>query len=133
MIDYPLPKADAQTAPFWAGCAQGTLKYQRCESCGTVQFTPRASCMQCHDLRLAWEDSSRYGTILSYTLVHRAPVIAFKAKTPYVIAIVDMDEGFRLMANTSEAVAQDLQINSRVRIGFTQVNDVALPIVEALA
>lgn len=132
MTDIPLPKSDAQTRPFWEGCLDGRLRFQRCEACGAVQCTPRASCMRCHSPRLAWEASSRWGTVMTYTRVHRAPIPAFKEKTPYVIAILDMDEGFRLMVNASEAITDAIRIGSRVRVGFTQVGDVALPIAEEL-
>lgn len=70
---------------------------------------------------------------MSYTRVHRAPIPAFKARAPYVIAILDMEEGFRLMVNASKAVSDSIRIGSRVRIGFILVNDVALPIAQELA
>ncbi len=70
---------------------------------------------------------------MSYTRVHRAPTPAFKERTPYVIAILDMSEGFRLMVNASKAVGDSIRIGSQVRVGFILENDVALPIAQELA
>lgn len=127
MTDFPLPKADAQTRPFWDGCQAGQLLCQRCAACGTVQFTPRASCQHCHASALEWQESTRLGTVMTYTHVYRAPIPAFRDKTPYVIAILDMDEGFRLMVNASAQVTDSIRIGSRVRVGFNDVNGIALP------
>ena len=132
-MTFPLPKPDAQTRPFWEACQSGRLLCQRCAVCGVVQFTPRASCMHCHNEQLAWEESSRQGTVMSYTRVHRAPNPAFKQKTPYVIVMLDMDEGFRLMANTSATVQDSIGIGSRVSVGFEPVDGMMLPVAQELA
>ena len=132
-MSRPLPRPTAETQAFWQGCAQGVLRYQCCAACGAVQRVPRSLCEHCQSDSLEWHDSGRLGTVLSYTTVHRAPLPAFKAMVPYMIAIVDMDEGFRLMANADKAVIDGMAIGARVRIGFAQVDDAALPIVEALA
>ena len=128
----PLPKPTPETRPFWDGCAQGELRYQQCADCGAVQLIPRALCERCHGSSLAWKVSARQGRLLSYTVVHRAPVPAFKADVPYVIAIVHMDEGFRLMANVQGGAEPALAIGQPVRIGFVDVDGTAQPIVQRL-
>ena len=129
----PLPKPDPHTLPFWDGCLHGVLRYQRCEACLKVQFTPRASCEHCHGDDLMWHDASRLGTVLTYTRVHRAALPAFRDKVPYIIAILEMDEGFRLMVNASQALAPDMAIGLRVKVGFVLHGDIALPIAEEFA
>lgn len=131
-MPYPLPQPDAQTRPFWNGCVAGQLMYQRCAACSRVQLIPRALCEQCHSADLHWHESSRQGTVLSYTTVHRAPLPVFKAMTPYVIVLADMAEGFRIMANATPEAAQSLAIGARVRIGFMQIQGMTLPRVEAV-
>lgn len=130
--DYPLPRPNAQTQPYWDGAAAGELRYQRCAACGHVQRIPRSLCEQCQGDRLDWKQSERQGIVLTFTTVHRAPLPAFKEMTPYVIAIVDMDEGFRVMANAALRDTSDLAIGARVRIGFRDVHGMALPVVEAI-
>ena len=123
----PLPRPTAETRNFWDGCASGVLRYQRCARCGTVQLIPRTLCAHCHDAALEWHASTGYGRILSHTTVHRAPTPAFREEAPYVIALIDMDEGFRLMTNVAGGAAAPLAIGARVRIGFREVEGVALP------
>lgn len=125
-MERPLPKPTAETRPFWDGCAVGELRYQACASCGAVQPIPRSLCTTCHGARLEWKLSRGRGRILTHTTVHRAPTPAFRAEAPYVIAIVDMDEGFRLMVNV-EADGAAIAIGAPVRIGFRSVQGVALP------
>ena len=131
--NYPLPRANAQTQAYWDGCAQGELRYQRCAQCGHVQCIPRSLCDQCQSRDLQWNASKREGTVLTFTTVHRAPLPVFKDMVPYVIAIVDLDEGFRVMANALPAVQQGaLEIGARVRIGFKDVHGMVLPVLEAI-
>ncbi|MVW70990.1 Zn-ribbon domain-containing OB-fold protein [Bordetella sp. 15P40C-2] len=126
----PLPRPDAQTRPFWEGCAQGVLRFQTCAACGSVQRVPRALCEHCQSDALNWRASAGIGKVLSLTTVHRAPLPAFKAMAPYVIAIVDMDEGFRLMVNATAEAAKSIAIDAKVQIGFIDVEASVLPIVQ---
>lgn len=132
-MSRPLPRPTAETKPFWDGCAAGVLRYQSCARCGAVQFIPRSLCAHCQADRLDWHDSAGFGKVLTHTTVYRAPTPAFREEAPYVIALVDMDEGFRLMANVAGGAAAPVAIGSRVRIGFRQVEGVALPHVEVCA
>lgn len=84
-------------------------------------------CENCHGSELIWNPSEGQGTILSFTEVFRAPVPAFKAMVPYIIALIDMDEGFRLMVNVRKPIVDPVRIGQRVTIGFTEVDSVYLP------
>lgn len=125
-----IPRASAYTQAFWDGCRENTLRYQNCRQCGTVQLIPRTVCTNCHAPDLQWNDSAGIGTILSYTTVYRAPTPAFKADVPYVIALIDMDEGFRLMTNVRQRGDTAVSIGQRVTIGFEPRGDVTMPIAE---
>jgi uncharacterized OB-fold protein len=131
-MSRPLPRATAETAPFWDGCAQQKLRYQRCAHCGAVQLIPRALCSECRSRELQWRDSSRSGSVLSFTIVHRAPSASFKSELPYAIALVDMDEGFRLMVNVAGGADAPLRIGSRVSIGFRMLDGVTVPHAEVI-
>ena len=133
LSNYPLPRPNAQTESYWDGCAKGELRYQCCTKCERVQCIPRSLCEKCQSTDLQWRVSARIGTVLSFTTVHRAPLPVFKEMVPYVIAIVDMSEGFRVMANALPAVQQAaLTIGSRVRIGFMDVHGMALPVLQGV-
>ncbi len=123
----PLPTPTPETQPFWDGCAAGELRYQRCRSCGSVQPLPRSWCERCHAEDLEWLRASGRGTILSFTVVHRAPTAAWREETPYVIAIVEGEEGFRLMVNVIGGEQPGLAIGAAVTIGFQTRDGVVLP------
>ncbi len=132
MPHYPLPRPNAQTQSYWDGAAAGELRYQCCLGCGLVQRIPRSLCEQCQSHQLEWRKSQRIGTVLTFTTVYRAPLPVFKDMVPYVIAIVDMDEGFRVMCNALQQARVGLEIGVRVRMGFQDVHGMNLPVVEAV-
>ena len=118
MTDKPWPVPNADTAPFWEGCSAGELRLQRCAACGAAQFPPRALCAQCHAAAPGWQRASGRGRIVSHTRVHRPPSPAFKADLPYVVALVALEEGPRIMVNLRGAAAEAPRIGDAVRIGF---------------
>jgi len=123
----PVPRATAETAPFWEGCRRGELLFQRCRACGHAQFYPRVLCAVCSAAELDWERSSMRGTIHSYTVVQRAPSEAFKPDVPYVLALVDLQEGFRMMLNVIETEPDSLRIGQAVRVVFEARGETMLP------
>jgi len=131
-MDRPLPRPTADTRNFWDGCTEGIVRYQSCTACGKVQIIPRSLCESCQSNKLVWRASSGLGRILSHTTVYRAPTPAFRDEAPYVIAIVDMNEGFRLMVNVKGGEASKVVIGSPVRIGFRVIDGIALPHAEVI-
>jgi len=77
-------------------------------------------CRRCHKPILEWRKSNLTGEIHSFTEVVRAPSAAFRGDAPYFIALVDIDEGFRIMVNIPDAESADVAIGQRVRIFFEQ-------------
>lgn len=126
MTGIPLPKPNADTQPFWDAAREERLIYQYCGTCGKAQFYPRRACMNCHDTALEWRDSAGHGTIASYTQVMRAPTSAFKELAPYVIALVDLDEGFRMMVNIVGTI-EGIAIGTRTRTIFIETDGAVLP------
>jgi uncharacterized OB-fold protein len=98
-MSKPVPTPTTDTAAYWAGCNRGELLYQRCNGCGHVQFYPRRACTQCQRGELALLPSACMGTIHTFTIVQRPANRAFDGDVPFVIALVDLDEGFRMMMN----------------------------------
>jgi len=91
---FPVP--DAVSIPFWEGIADGVLRVQRCGACGRHVFYPRAVCPYCDASELDWVDASGRGQVHSFTVVHRAPP-DYRDEVPYVVALVELDEGVRMM------------------------------------
>ncbi|HPU18746.1 MAG TPA: Zn-ribbon domain-containing OB-fold protein [Alicycliphilus sp.] len=124
----PLPQPTDLTRPYWQAAAQGELHMQHCGACGQWQFYPRPFCIHCEAEALHWRAVSGLGRIYTYTVNHRAPNAFMKARLPYVVAIVELDEGPRLMANIQGEGALDAAIGKRVKVLFEPVSDeLALP------
>jgi uncharacterized OB-fold protein len=117
-MSKPVPIPTTDTAAFWDGCRREELLYQQCTRCRHVQFYPRPFCTACQSGELAWRQSAKRGVIHSFTVMHRPANRAFDGDVPYVIALVDLDEGFRMMMNVIGANARAAAIGARVRIVF---------------
>ena len=105
--------ADPTTEPFWQACFQHRLLIQRCASCGTHQFYPRPFCLNCEATTMEWIESAGTGMVYSLTTV-RIPVVD-ELKPPYILALVDLDEGPRLLTNIEGG---DARIGDRVTLAW---------------
>jgi uncharacterized OB-fold protein len=123
------PVPDAGTAPYWEGVSAGELRLQRCDSCGLAVFYPRAVCPHCGGGSLHWFTAAGTGTVYSCTVVHRA-FGEFASQAPFVVALVDLDEGVRMMTRItgpSPARPGAAYIGQRVRMEVTRIGDADLP------
>lgn len=109
------------------GWRAGELRVQCCAACGARQFPPRAVCLACRSTDIAWTAVPPRGTVHSFTIVHRAPTEAFKARVPYAIALVDLAPGVRMMMNV-EGDLSAVAIDAPVAIDFTTGEQQPLPI-----
>jgi uncharacterized OB-fold protein len=100
MSEYfkPLPKPSPTSRPFWDAAKRHELKIQRCGACNKYVYYPRDRCPHCFADQLGWERVSGRGKVYSYTIVRRASARSF-ADGPYVLAIVQLEEGPRLTTN----------------------------------
>lgn len=121
-----LAPPDATTKRFWGGCAGGVLLFARCGACGAADFPVPVRCRWCQSTSLGWERSAGLGTVYSWTVVWRAPTPAWV--TPYVPAIVDVDEGYRMLTNMVGLPVDDVAVGLRVQVRFHDAGDgVTLP------
>ena len=119
---------DTTAQRFWAGCNENELRVQRCTDCNRAQFFPRSHCLNCNSDHVEWQVSKGIGAIYSVTKVERAPTDEFRALAPYAIALVDLDEGVRVMAHANLT----LKIGDKARVTFFNHNHRALPRFEPL-
>lgn len=129
MEALPLPLIGEDARWYWEGARQGQLLIQHCLDCGLAQFYPREICRACHSRRLEPRPSTGRGTIYSYTIVYRAPIPALRPRVPYVIALVDLEEGVRVMSNVLCTAPDQIRIGQKVhmRIERRGPDDLALP------
>lgn len=110
--------ADSLTAPFWAAAAERRLVRQVCDVCRRSTFTPRIACPHCQSEALGWTQSSGLGTVHSHSVVHRSPT--GDRETPYVVAIIDLDEGWDMMSNVVGCPPEDVVIGMPVQVTFAE-------------
>lgn len=125
--ELPLPLVTPESAPYWQGAREGVLLLQRCLDCRVLRFYPRRTCPACWSARAEWERVSGRGRVHSFTIIHRPPAPAFAGRVPYVVALVDLEEGPRLMANVVGAAALEVAIDDPVVVTFEARGDIALP------
>jgi uncharacterized protein len=124
-----VPVPDAISEPFWAGLRGGELRLQRCQTCGKHQFYPRAACRHCGSMELEWTPASGRGTVHSYTVIHRTGIAGWREEVPYVVALVDLDEGPRMQSNIVGCQPTEVQVGAPVRLSPTPVTDeITLPL-----
>jgi uncharacterized OB-fold protein len=116
--DLPAPIVNADSRPYWEGARQGKLLLQRCGDCGMLRFFPRHLCTACGSDRTEWTEASGRGTVHSFTIVHRAAFPEFQARTPYVVALIDLEEGPRMMTNIVGDDALGVAIGDAVVVVF---------------
>ena len=127
----PAPMPDAESEAFWTATLDRKLVVQGCSSCGHHQLYGRSLCTNCHAATLRWIESAGKGTIYSRTIIRQNPTRVFKHLIPFVVALIDLDEGPRLMSNVVGTPADEVQIGDRVRVTFQPVSDAAaLPLFE---
>lgn len=124
-----MPQPTPETQPFWDGCAAGELRLQRCRPCEAFYFPPRPSCPRCLSTDVEWRSTSGRGTLHTYLINHR-PAPGFDA--PYAIAVVELDEGPRMMSNIVgvENTPENLELDMALRVTFEPRGDVMLPVFE---
>ena len=98
-MSFPLPEPTPLSQPYWDALRDGRLTYQRCRECGHAWLPPRAECPECLAAEWDWVQASGKGRVISWVIYHHAYHEAFKERLPYNVALVELDEGPRLITN----------------------------------
>ncbi|GBD12944.1 hypothetical protein HRbin24_00965 [bacterium HR24] len=114
----PLPQPTETSRPFWEGARRGELRLQRCRSCGEYVFYPRSLCPHCLSPELGWTTASGRGHVYTYTVVRRPAHPGFRDEVPYVLAIVELEEGPRLTTNIVGVAPEEVRIGMPVEAVF---------------
>jgi uncharacterized OB-fold protein len=117
----PRPALTEDNTFFFEGTKDGTLLIQRCASCGTLRHPPRPACAVCRSFEWDTVTSSGRGTVYSYVVVHHPQVPAFDYPLP--IAVVELEEGTRLVADLVGVAPDAVRIGMPVAVEFVAVDD----------
>ena len=123
------PSPTPETEHFWAGTRQGELRIQHCNNCGRYYFYPRPFCRYCQSRNVEWRVVSGTGTLISYVINYR-PLPPAAPDEPQVIALVELDEGPRMMTSIVGVAPEpeNLPLDARVRVEFEPRGEQALPV-----
>ncbi len=123
-VSRPVPTPSKLSKPFWDATAKHELVLQRCSIDGHYEWTPQWACSKCLNESLEWVAVSGLGTIYSYSVVQRPQGPEFEV--PYVVAIVELDEGPRMLTLLVDIGPEDVRIGMPVEVSFEDAGELAL-------
>lgn len=118
-----LPSVEDETRPYWEAAKAGRLLIKKCNGCGEVHHYPRPFCPSCWSEDVEWQEVSGNGTLYTYSIVFRNDLPPFDQWGAYVPAIVELDEGPRLMTNIIDAPTDSLRVGMRVEVRYRDLTD----------
>ena len=126
---FDLPSPDVETKPFWDGCREGRFLLRHCNACGRDHFYPRPFCPSCWSEDVSWREASGRATLYTYSVVHVNDLPPFPERVPYVAAVVDLEEGPRVMTNVEGVPFDALEIGMALVVDFKAISDdVTIPV-----
>ncbi len=118
----PLPNiTNALTAPYWAAAKRHELKMQRCPNCAYIRFPAAKRCPECLHENNDWVQLSGKGTVWSFGVYHHVFHQSFTGDIPYNIALVQLDEGPRLLTNIVGIANDAIRVDMPVEVAFDDV------------
>jgi uncharacterized OB-fold protein len=133
---FPIPVPDADTQPFWDGCARGELVIQRCGRCGKWLWQPRPICSSCQAPDPVWTRVSGDGVVASWMVMRPPTLPAYADRVPFVILLVELEQGVRLIGYLvdeagrmlrTDGTAEKVAIGARVALRFHDQAGTPLP------
>jgi uncharacterized OB-fold protein len=125
----PAPEITELNRPYWDELVAGALTFQRCRACGCAWLPVRSECPQCLADDWGRERAAGGATLVSWVVYHHAYHPAFAQRLPYVVAVVQLDEGPRMISNVvgSPGDGSALAIDMRLRLSIEREGDVSVP------
>jgi uncharacterized OB-fold protein len=115
------PPVSEAAVPFWDATSEGRLVLPWCTGCEQPIWYPRASCPACRGSDIEWREASGRATVYAVTVEHSAQTRALEV--PYAVALVDLDEGVRLLTNVVGVPADRVAVGDRVGVTWEPLSD----------
>lgn len=123
-----LPAIDDESAPYWKACKEHKLMIQKNMSTGKFFFYPRAIAPGDPKAKIEWVHVSGKGKVHTFTIVRQNVVAGFRDELPYVVAIIELEEGVQMMSNVVGCVPEEVKVGMAVKVQFEDVNEeISLP------
>ena len=119
----PIPVADEESGPFFEGAKQRKLMILRCTRCGTWRLPGRERCVDCWSTESEWAQASGRGKLYTFGIMHQQYHPAFADVVPYNYAIVELEEGPRLVSNIVGCPNEELRVDMPVEAVYDDVSE----------
>jgi uncharacterized protein len=124
----PIPVPSAESQAYWDGLRDRKLLMPRCDACGKYWFPPSLLCPHCNATNWTWASTSGRGRIFSYVVYHRVYHPGFADEVPYAVAVIELDEGPRMVSNVIGIAPDKLACDLRVEVVYQPITDtITLP------
>jgi uncharacterized OB-fold protein len=124
---HPIPEPGTLSAPFWRAGLEGTLRLQRCGACGHIRFPLDEICPRCLSPEYEWAAMSGRATVQTFVRFHRAYDPSWEDRVPYVVALIELDEGPVMISNVIGDGATSVKVGDPVEVVYDVKNaDAAL-------
>lgn len=121
--DKPLPAPNLDSKPFWDGCKEHELRFQKCRDCGLVRWPASIICPYCYSTDTEWIVAGGRGKVYTFGIFHEVYHPAFEDKVPYVTASVELEEGPRLMTNIVGCSPEEVRCDMPVEVVWDDVTE----------
>ena len=126
-MNRPLPEPTELSRGFWEAAGRRQLVAQRCSECRRWRHYPQLRCPFCHSKAWNWEPLSGRGTVYTFTITHQAFHAYWQDRVPYAVAIIELEEGIRMVSDFHTEDIELLRIGTRVEVIFEDGPEFTLP------
>ena len=123
----PLPLPDEESQPFFDAAMAGKLMLMRCVACGANRLPSRKHCDICLSADVQWIQASGRAKVFSFAVMHQKYHPGFFAELPYNLALIELEEGPRMVSNVVGVGNDQIRVGMPVRVEFERHEDVAIP------
>jgi len=124
----PLPEPNGDSKLFWDGCRKHELRFQKCVDCQHIRWPPSIICPLCHSRDTEVIVASGKGKIFTFAIYRQAYHNAFENDVPYIVAIVELAEGPRVLSNIVGSIPEEIGCDMPVEVMWEDINEeVTLP------
>ena len=124
----PLPRVNDDNKEFWAGSKRHQLRFQKCQSCGHIRGRASLFCPICLGRESEWIVSKGKGRVYTYAVYHVAYHPGFEKELPYVVAIVELEEGPRILTNIVGCQPDEVRCEMPVEVTWEDITEeISLP------
>ena len=118
----PLPQLNSDNKPFWDGCREHQLRFQKCRNCQHVRWPPAIICPMCYSHDTEWIVASGKGKIYTFAVYHQPFNKAFENDLPYVTASIELEEGPRLLSNIVGCSPGEVRCDMPVQVVWEDIS-----------